>query len=138
MVELSGTFEYNEVKLSAEREKVMNNIEEMKDMIQSFCEERNWNQFHNPKDLAIGISTEANELLDIFRFKSVDEISQNYGKYKIPIEDEIADILFFVLRFAQMNDIDLGEALRSKLEKNAQKYPVELAYGNNKKYNEYV
>lgn len=106
--------------------------------VRRFCEERDWNQFHNPKDLAIGISTEANELLDIFRFKSDDQMTEIFTDpmKREHVEEEIADTLFFVLRFAQMNDIDLVEALDRKLAKNAEKYPVEKAKGSNEKYTE--
>lgn len=113
-------------------------VEELINIIKSFCKDRDWDQFHNPKDLAIGISTEANELLDIFRFKSMDDINEimSIGKKREHVEEELADVLFFVLRFAQMNNIDLKEALKMKIEKNAEKYPVEKVKGNNKKYNE--
>ena len=113
-------------------------IEELTQIIKDFCEARDWDQYHNPKDLAIGLSTESNELLDLFRFKSEEQMKQimNSNK-KEKVEEEIADIFFFVLRFAQMNDIQLDEALLNKLEKNNKKYPVELVKGRNEKYNEY-
>jgi NTP pyrophosphatase (non-canonical NTP hydrolase) len=113
-------------------------IHELTDLVRSFCEERDWDQFHNPKDLAIGISTEANELLDIFRFKSEKDIQQLFldTDKREHIEEEIADVLFFVLRFAQMNHIDLQKALQMKIEKNALKYSVESSKGSNRKYNE--
>ena len=115
----------------------MKSINELQEEVKKFCEDRDWAQFHNPKDLAIGISTEANELLDIFRFKSEKEIIENFEKYRGHIEEEIADVLFFVLRFAQMNGIDLTNSLENKMYKNALKYPVDKAKGNNKKYSEY-
>lgn len=107
-------------------------------LVKTFCEERDWDQFHNPKDLAIGISTEAAELLDLFRFKNDQEVA---NKFTDPsqiqrVNEEIADVLFFVLRFAQMNRIDLEQSLKNKLEKNAKKYPIESSKGSNKKYNE--
>lgn len=113
-------------------------IGEMQNEIKAFCEERDWDQFHNPKDLAIGISTEANELLDIFRFHSDAETEKIFAdpKKHEHIEEEIADTLFFVLRFAQMNNIDLPKALNDKLKKNAEKYPVEKSKGKNLKYTE--
>ena len=113
-------------------------INDLIQIVQNFCEERDWDQFHNPKDLAIGISTEANELLDIFRFKSEEDIRQLFRDRdrREHIEEEIADVLFFVLRFAQMNQIDLPKALEKKIQKNAVKYSVESSKGNNKKYNE--
>lgn len=112
-------------------------LEELISKIKHFCQERDWDQYHNPKDLAIGISTESAELLDLFRFKNGNEITQSMLEKREQIEDELADVLFFVLRFAQMNDIDLKMALENKLEKNALKYPIEKVKGNNKKYNEY-
>lgn len=113
-------------------------IEELKNRVQTFCEVRDWNQFHNPKDLAIGISTEANELLDIFRFKSEEQMKQLLAdsKRREHVEEEIADTLFFILRFAQMNQIDLSKAIEEKIEKNDEKYPVEKIKGKNLKYNE--
>jgi NTP pyrophosphatase (non-canonical NTP hydrolase) len=114
-------------------------IEELKKLIQEFCEKRDWDQFHNPKDLAIGISTEANELLDLFRFKNEDEMQviMDTDSKKLRVKEELADVFFFVLRFAQMNKIDLHDALVMKLEKNDKKYPADKVKGDNKKYNEY-
>lgn len=113
-------------------------IEELKIKVKTFCEERDWDQFHNPKELAIGISTEANELLQIFRFKSEEDMKKIMSSdKKQEVEEEVADVLYFVLRFAQMNGVDLTKAIINKIEKNNQKYPVEKAKGSNKKYNEY-
>jgi NTP pyrophosphatase (non-canonical NTP hydrolase) len=113
-------------------------LSELKGLVKQFCEARNWDQFHNPKDLAIGISTEAGELLDIFRFKSNDEIIQmmNDPERRESIGDELSDVLYFVLRFAQMNNIDLTEALLKKLKRNELNYPITKSKGSNKKYNE--
>lgn len=114
-------------------------IKDLEKQIKEFCEARDWDQFHNPKDLAIGMSTEANELLDIFRFKNDDDMKKILSdpEKKNKVEQELADILFFVLRFAQMNEIDLNQALEEKMQLNAIKYPVEKVKGSNKKYTEY-
>lgn len=113
-------------------------IQQLKQEVQQFCEERDWNQFHNPKDLAIGISTEANELLAEFRFKTTAQLAQMQGaEASDAVRQELADVLFFVLRFAQMNGIDLADALSEKIALNEQKYPVDLVHGQNKKYTEY-
>ncbi|MBR2685197.1 MAG: nucleotide pyrophosphohydrolase [Erysipelotrichaceae bacterium] len=112
----------------------MRSLEEMQKAIADFCTERDWDQFHNAKDLAIGISTEANELLDLFRFKSSEEALKAHPD---KVREEVADIFFFLLRFAERNQIDLDAALQDKMEKNNRKYPVEKARGSNKKYNEY-
>ncbi len=113
-------------------------IQELIEKVKLFCEERDWDQFHNPKDLAIGISTEANELLDIFRFKSEAEMGRIFTDEakRGHIEDELADTFFFILRFAQMNHIDLNQILDRKLCKNAEKYPVDKIKGKNLKYTE--
>jgi len=113
-------------------------ISELKEVVKKFCEERDWDQFHNPKDLAIGISTEANELLALFRFKTESDIKDMISdpKKRDEIGEELADILYFVLRFAQMNNFDLSEELKRKIIKNNERYPVSKAKGSNKKYNE--
>ena len=113
-------------------------VKELKDKVKIFCEERDWGQFHNPKDLAIGVSTEASELLDIFRFKrdiDIKEIMSNPDKRQM-IGEELADVLYFILRFSQMNNFDLSGELGKKIKKNAVKYPIKKAKGSNKKYNE--
>ena len=114
-------------------------IREAKIKVKEFCEQRNWDQFHNPKDLAIGIATESSELLQIFRFKTPEESETlvSDAKYRQEISDELADIFYFVLRFAQMNDIDLYDSLIQKIEKNDKKYPVKLSKDCNKKYSEF-
>lgn len=94
----------------------MGEITELSEMIRTFCELRDWDQFNDPKELAIGISTEANELLQMFRFKREQDMIQmfeNAGTRK-KIEDEVADIFYFLLRFAQMNHIDLNQSLKRK------------------------
>lgn len=113
-------------------------LQELQQLIRQFCEERDWNQFHTPKDLAIGISTEAAELLDIFRFKSEIQIQQllEQPASRKEIEHELADVFFFVLRFADRNGVDLQQALQTKMQLNSEKYPVATSRGSNKKYNE--
>lgn len=107
-------------------------------MVRQFSEDRDWDQFHNAKDLAIGIVTEASELLEAFRFKSeaeVNELFKNEVSAK-EIRNELADIFYFALRLAQKYDIDVSNSLKEKIEENAQKYPVEKARGSNKKHTE--
>ena len=113
-------------------------IEELKNIVKQFCEDRDWNQFHNPKDLAIGIATEAGELLERFRFKSdIESEKLMLSDKRSLVEEELADVLYFVLRFAQMNNIDLSAALENKIKSNGEKYPAEKVKGKNKKYDEY-
>lgn len=113
-----------------------NTISELQAIVSKFCEDRNWRQYHNPKDLAIMISTEASELLSIFRYKNQDDVDKIFKNKKEDVEDELADILFGLLRFAEMNEVDLSGALERKIEKNNMKYPVEKSYGKNEKYDE--
>lgn len=113
-------------------------VEELKLLTKKFMDDRDWRQFHNPKDLAITISTESAELLEIFRFKSEDEIKELLiSDKKIEIEDELADIVLNVCRFAEMNNIDISSALKRKIAKSELKYPIDKCKGKNKKYNEY-
>ncbi len=113
------------------------NIDKLKEEIRLFCEAREWDQFHGIKDLAIGVATEASELLELFRFQSEKQSeSLIHGEGKKDVSDELADVLFFILRIAQKYSIDLEQAFHEKMQKNAQKYPVEKARGSNKKYNE--
>ncbi len=113
-------------------------VENLKNMVREFCEERDWDQFHNPKDLVIGMETEASELLQLFRFKDIYECTDMMENVesRTKICDELSDVLYFVLRFAQMNGIDLSSALKRKLLKNNEKYPVEFSKGSNKKYDQ--
>lgn len=114
-------------------------LQDLKELVKIFCEERNWRQFHNAKELAIGISTEAGELLQQFRFKSNEEITAMFEdeSKRQKIMHELADVLFFVLRFAEYHNLDLSESLKDKLKLNAEKYPLEKVKGLNKKYTEY-
>lgn len=102
------------------------NVSELKQVIKQFCEARDWDKYHNPKDLAIGVVTEASELLEVFRFKSHRESCSllDSPDSRQAVSDELADVLFFILRLAQMNSIDLTEALRGKIAKNAVRYPA--------------
>ena len=114
------------------------NIHELKEKIQKFCEDRDWDQFHSAKELTIALIIETAELLEHFRWKSekeVKEMFENKAKRE-DIEDEMADVLYFLIRLAQRYNIDLSEVLDRKMNKNEQKYPVEKARGSNKKYNE--
>lgn len=114
-------------------------INELKELVQKFCEDRDWTQFHGAKDLAIGISTESAELLQILRFKSerqIEEMLKNEAKKK-EISGEAVDVLFFLLRFAQKYDIDLSEELIAKMKISGEKYPINKVKGSNKRYTEY-
>lgn len=107
-----------------------------KDVIEkiiSFREQRNWKQFHNPKDLAISISLEAAELLEVFQWSGKET---GVSDKKPQAIDELADILIYCVLMADALDVDIDSIVLNKLEKNNVKYDAEKAYGNNKKYTE--
>lgn len=113
-------------------------FEELNADVREFCENRDWSQYHTQKDLAIGLVTESSELLELFRFRDETEQSHHLDdpEKREDIEDELADILFFLLRYADLYDIDLESALERKLEKNRERYPAKKYKGSNKKYDE--
>ncbi|MBI5872024.1 nucleotide pyrophosphohydrolase [archaeon] len=115
------------------------NLAELKDKVKNFCEERDWDQYHNAKELAIGIVTEASELLEHFRFKSEKQVDEMFHdqKKREELSEEIADIFYFLLRISQRYNIDLSEELIRKIKLNENKYPAEKVRGLNKKYSEY-
>lgn len=113
----------------------MSDINELGLRVQRFCDERDWGQFHTPKELAIGMTTEAAELLELFRFQTDDQMRSMLDdeQTRESIGDELADQLFFLLRFADLYDFDLGQELDRKLAKNERRYPVSTSRGSNKK-----
>jgi NTP pyrophosphatase (non-canonical NTP hydrolase) len=108
-------------------------MKEVINKVINFRNERGWEKFHNSKDLAISLALEANELPENFQWKSSKEAVEN--KYE-NIKKEVADVMIYLILISHQLGIDLEEAALKKLEKNARKYPVEKAYGSNKKYNE--
>jgi len=108
----------------------MTEIEEITDALIKFRNERDWEQFHNSKDLAVAISVEANELLELFLWKQPEEAN------KEKIKEELADIFAFAFLLAQKHGFDIKEIVLQKIKANAEKYPVDKAKGTAKKYNE--
>jgi NTP pyrophosphatase (non-canonical NTP hydrolase) len=108
----------------------MSDIEELQARILRFRDERNWAQFHTPKDLAMCLSVEAGELLELFLWKGSEDPD-------LPrVSEELADVLYSALLLAAHYKIDVRTAVIDKLEQNAAKYPVETSWGSNKKYSE--
>lgn len=112
--------------------------EELANTLRAFAAERNWDQFHTPKNLAISISTEAAELLEIFQWSRGEK---DWNETQDPairsrIEDELADILLGVIRFADKAGIDLAAAATRKIAANAAKYPASQFRGSDRKYDE--
>ena len=101
--------------------------------IHHFVHERDWEQFHTPKDLAISLSLEAAELLEVFQWSGADQ----QVREKLPaMREEIADVLTYCIQLCDVLDLDPDELLRAKMAKNRAKYPVDKAYGSAKKYTE--
>jgi len=105
--------------------------------ILNFRDERDWAQFHTPKDLAAGLAIEAAELQEIFLWKKPEEIAETIASKKNELAAELADITWFLLLLSHELDIDLVAAVKSKLVHNADKYPADKVRGSSKKYNEY-
>ena len=108
----------------------MSDIEELRQAIVKFTQERDWDQFHNGKDLALALSIEAAELNEAFLWKDAKDV--NVEKVK----EELADIFNYSILIADKYDLDIKQIVLDKLRRNAEKYPVDKAYGNAKKYNE--
>ena len=103
------------------------------DMVLKFRDDRNWRQFHNPKDLAISVSLEASELLEIFQWSADDLVCENK---RDKIKEELADVINYCILMADACGLDLDELVQAKVKRNSEKYPVELAFGNKAKYTE--
>lgn len=108
-------------------------MDELISKINQFREERDWRQYHNEKDLAISISLESAELLELFQWISSEEA---IGKSNEDLKDELADVLIYSLMLADNLGFDINEIIENKLKKNAEKYPIEKSKGSNKKYDE--
>lgn len=104
------------------------------DQILKFRDDRDWKQFHNPKDLAISISLEAAELLEIFQWSAEDvTCSDKIEK----IKEELADVVNYCVLMADACGLDLDEIVREKIKRNEEKYPIEKSKGNKEKYTEF-
>lgn len=108
----------------------MSDFEELRKAIVQFTQERDWDQFHNGKDLALALSIEASELNEAFLWKEAKDV--NVEKVK----EELADIFNYAILIADKYGFDVKQIIMDKLARNAEKYPVEKAYGSAKKYNE--
>ena len=108
----------------------MGEISELTNKLIEFRDARDWEQFHNPKDLALAINVEAGELLECFLWKQPEDAD------KENVKEELADIISFALLLANKYDLDISQIVSEKIESNNLRYPVDKAKGNAKKYNE--
>ena len=114
----------------------MDPIKRLTQMIVDFRDERDWAQFHNPKDIALSLVLESTELLELFQWKNEAGVKAYVEENKNSISEELSDILYWVLLMSHDLGIDIEKSLDNKIEANAIKYPVEKSKGNSKKYNQ--
>lgn len=114
------------------------NVEKINNEVTKFIEARDWDQFHSIKNLSMALSVETSELVEIFQWLKEDESNNvsNNPKLKSKVEEEIADIFVYLLRIAIKSNINIEDVVLAKIEKNAEKYPIEKAKGSAKKYND--
>ena len=115
----------------------MNDLDQMRSRIRKFRDERDWMQFHNPKNLACSISIEANELLEHFQWSTPEESLTIARQKKTEISHEIADVAVYLIELADNLGIDLAKAIAEKMAHNEARYPAAMVRGSSKKYTEY-
>lgn len=112
----------------------MSDLKDLTRKIKKFRDERNWKQFHSPKDVAISLVLEASEVLEHFQWKNEEEIKTHLKESRVEIGEELADVFYWVLLMCEDFGIDIKEALDKKLKKNEEKYPIEKAKDKHTKY----
>jgi dCTP diphosphatase len=114
----------------------MNELNTLRDQLRTFAAEREWDQFHSPKNLAMALSVEASELLEHFQWRGEKESYQLTNEERQAVAYEAADVMLYLIRIADKLNINLIEAAKEKMVLNAKKYPVDKARGSSKKYDE--
>ena len=114
----------------------MTELECLREQLREFAAARDWNQFHSPKNLAMALSAEAGELLEIFQWLTEEQSRSLAPEAQAAASDEIADVLLYLIRLSDQLDIDPIAAAKRKILANADKYPVHKARGTSKKYTE--
>lgn len=112
-------------------------IRELTEMAVAFRDARDWKQFHNPKDLAISISLEAAELLEVFQWSGTNTEADTEKKIE-KVREELADVFLYGMLMADALNLDISEIVTAKLDLNNKKYPAEKAYGRADKYTAYI
>jgi len=115
----------------------MNELTQLRDLVRGFVDERDWDQFHTPKNLSSALAVEAAELLEHFQWLQ-DGRAEELGADKLrEVRHEMADVLVYLVRLADKLDVDLMAAVREKMVLNRAKYPADQVRGDARKYNEY-
>jgi len=112
------------------------NVEDIQIKLEKFANERDWNQFHSPKNLSMALAGEVGELVEIYQWMTEEQSKNLSEKDKQRVTEELADIMIYLLRLADKTGIDIEKAISDKVDINASKYPVEKSKGSSKKYTE--
>ena len=115
----------------------MRDLEELKARVREFVAERDWDRFHSPKNLAMALSVEASELVELFQWLTEEESGRLDPERRRRVADELSDVLWFLVRLSDRLDVDLLEAAERKLAANAAKYPADRVRGQSRKYSDY-
>lgn len=113
----------------------MSDVSQLTQRILGFINDRDWNKFHNPKDLALSLVLESVEVMEHFQWKNNEEIQDYIKSNKKEIGEELADVLYWVLLMSHSLDIDIKQAFEDKMLKNETKYPIDKSRGKHDKYN---
>lgn len=114
----------------------MNDINSLTEKINQFAKDRDWDQFHSPKNLSMALVAEAGELVEQFQWLTEEESKNLSPEKKERVNDEIADVLIYTLRLCSKLGIDPLQSVNDKVQKNERKYPIALAKGNARKYSD--
>lgn len=112
-------------------------VETLKNSVKKFVEDREWQQFHSPKNLSMALASEAAEVMDLFLWCDNDASYEELQNRRKEVEDEIADVAMLILAFCVRHNIDLSKAIAHKQIEQAKKYPIEKCKGKSLKYNQY-
>jgi dCTP diphosphatase len=116
----------------------MQDLNNLQVYLRQFAKDRDWDQFHSPKNLSMALSVEVSELLENFQWLTEEQSYTLDQQQRAAVVDEIADVQMYLARLADKLDINIGEAIEQKIVKNEAKYPAELVKGSSKKYTEYL
>lgn len=114
-----------------------NDFNTLRDRLKAFAQERDWEQFHSPKNLAMALIVEAAELLEHFQWLTLEQSESLSGDKRREVELEMADIFIYLMRLSERLDVDLLEVVEDKIKMNEEKYPADVVRGSAKKYSEY-
>ena len=109
-------------------------LRDLRDELRAFAAARDWDQFHSPRNLATALAVEAAELLEPFQWLTEEQSRSLPPETRAAVEEELADVLLYLVRLADKLDVDLAAAARAKIARNGEKYPVEKARGSSRKY----